>query len=56
MGAEWGEGVWESDHSLLRAGVDFAVGEGGLWAVSKVDKSVHARASLSEVYPAGKLR
>ena len=56
MGAEWGEGVWESDHSLLRTCVNFAVGEGGLWAVSKDDKSVHARASLSEVYPAGKLR
>ena len=56
MGAEWGEGVWESDHGLLRACVNFAVGEGVLWAVSKVDKSVHARASLSEVYPAGNLR
>ena len=35
-------------------------GEGGvdwgLWALSKVESSVHVRASPSEVYPAGKLQ
>ena len=31
-------------------------GGGGLWAVYKVESSVHSRTWPSEVYPAGKLQ
>ena len=61
----WGLAVFVGlgDGSFL--GVCVCVGGGGggeggvdwgLWALSKVESSVHVRASSSEVYPAGKLQ